>query len=588
MKSLFKSIVVFFLFSFYGLFGQSVTITFIETTDEHGAVFPFDFTDLKPLKSSLAQVYSFVKEERNKSNNNVILLSGGDILQGTPAAYYFNFEKTDTTHLIARVMNFMGYDAGAVGNHDIETGHNVYDKFNSELDFPWLAANAIEDNTGEPYFKPYTIIEKSGIKIAILGLITPHIPHWLPKNIWEGISWDDMIETADKWVKIIKEKDNPDLLVGLFHSGVDYTYGGQDESTFKNENASVLVARNVPGFDIIFVGHDHQGWNFYEKNIYGDSVLILGTTNSAREVAVGECILNYDANSKKWNKNIKGKIVNVQSLPPNEEFMSRFESDYNLIKTYVEKPIGTFKKELISSDAIFGPSLFTDFINSIQLELTGADISFTSALSLNAIIKEGEIIRGEMFKLYRYENLLYTMELTGQEIKDFLEYSYNNQFNQMKNENDHLINFVLDENGEMIFDRRNNTPQFKTAFFNFDCAAGINYTVDVSKPFRSKVNILSLSNGEKFDLNKKYNVAINSYRGNGGGGHLTRGAGIPLEELPSRIVTSTDKDLRYYIMNWISEKKEVYPQALNNWKIIPEDWWKKGKEKDKSIIFPRK
>ncbi len=100
----------------------------------------------------------------------------------------------------------------------------------------------------------------------MLGLITPAIPNWLPEHIWEGMVFEDMIESAKKWVAIIREKENPDLLIGLFHSGVEYTYGNVTADSYKNENASQLVAEKVPGFDVVFVGHDHASWNFNVEN----------------------------------------------------------------------------------------------------------------------------------------------------------------------------------------------------------------------------------------------------------------------------------------------------------------------------------
>lgn len=566
-------------------FAQSINLKIIQTTDEHGAIYPFDFTEQKEISNSLAQIYTFVKKERENKNQEVIFLSGGDLIQGTPAVYYYNFEKTNVPNLFSQVMNFMKYDAAAVGNHDIETGHKVYDKFKRELNFPWLAANAINKKTGKPYFKPYTIINRKGIKIAVLGLITPYIPHWLPENIWSGIEFEDMVKTAAKWIKIIKEKEKPDLMIGLFHSGVDYTYGNQSIDDEKNENASKIVAQRVPGFDIIFVGHDHHGWNFKEKNINGDEVQILGASSSARDASVANVMLTFDKVNKTWKKEITGEIVESKNFVADKDFLKNFNSQFIEVKKYVSKVIGTFTESLSSRDALFGNSSFTDLINQVQLEETGADISFTSPLSLNAKIDKGEINVGTMFKLYRYENFLYTMKLTGKEIKDYLEYSYNLWFNQMKDENDHLLKFVTDEKGNLKLDNRNRAPLLENQYYNFDCAAGINYVVDVSKPFGERVKILSKSNGEKFEFDKMYKVAINSYRGNGGGGHLLNGVKLSKEELNERLINSTDKDFRFYIMKWIEKKKIVNPVATGNWKVVPETWWQKGKEKDYQLMF---
>lgn len=567
------------------LFGQTVKLKFIETSDIHGAIFPYNFTEGKNSHNSLAQVYTYVEKERADKNQDVILLDNGDLLQGDPSVYYYNFEKTDTTHLLARVMNFMKYDVGTVGNHDIETGHAVYDKFEKELNFPWLAANAVNTGTNKPYFPPFFIIKKDGIKIAIFGMITPGIPNWLPKKIWSGIDFQDMILTAKKWVPIIKEKEKPDLLIGLFHSGVEYNYDNQTAETPRNENASKLVAEQVPGFDIVFVGHDHHGWNFKTKNVDGDSVLILGTTSRAKDIAEATVDLKFDQEKKVWDKTFSSAIIETKSIQPDENFLKKFDNEFNIIKNYVSRPIGEFTKTISAKNSLFGNSSFVDLIHKIQLELTNADISFTAPLSMYAQIDSGKVYVKDMFDLYRYENLLYTMELTGKEIKNYLEYSYAHWFNTMKDKNDDLLLFEKDKKGNLKLTKRGNSPMLENRYYNFDSAEGIKYTVDVSKPAGERVNIISLEDGTPFDLSKKYKVAINSYRGNGGGGHLTDGAGIPKDELAKRVINSTEKDLRYYMMKWIEKQKVVSPTEDKNWTVIPHDWWEAGAEKDYKLMF---
>jgi len=565
---------------------QTVTVKIIETSDVHGAIFPYDLKENKETTSSLARVTTYLKEQRADSNQIVFLLDNGDILQGDPVVYYYNFEKTDTIHLYADVMNYMQYDAATIGNHDIETGHDVYDKFNKEINFPWLAANAINSTTNESYFKPYTTIERGGVKIAILGLITPAIPQWLPEKIWSGMWFDDMVETAQKWVKKIRETEQPDLMIGLFHAGVDFTYNDQNENTYKNENASRLVAEKVDGLDVVFVGHDHSGWNIKTKNPSGKDVLILGTTAGARNVAVANYVLKYDKMCMVYDKKeITGELVDMKNYPPDSEFMNLYKKNFEEAKNYVSRPVGEFSEMVSSRDAMFGPSKFVDLIHTIQLDLTDADVSFSAPLSFNAKIDKDTVYVKDMFDLYRYENLLYTMELTGQEIKDYLEFSYGNWFNQMKNENDHLLKFKLDETGNIKYSERTKSPELEERYYNFESAAGIDYEVDITKPIGERVTIKSFSNGNPFDLNTKYKVAVNSYRGNGGGGHLTRGAKITQEELSNRIINSTEKDLRFYLMKWIEKEKIVTPKLIGNWKVVPENFWQAGKQKDYQLLF---
>jgi 2',3'-cyclic-nucleotide 2'-phosphodiesterase/3'-nucleotidase len=586
-NKLLLSFLICFAFVFV-LNAQTIKIKFIETSDVHGAILPYDFVNDTTTTSSLAQVHSYVNMERNLGGQHVILLDNGDNLQGDPLVYYYNYEDTATTHIYAQAMNFMSYDVATIGNHDIETGHNVYDKFRKKIKFPWLAANAVNTTTGEPYFEPYTIIEKEGVKIAVLGLITPGIPHWLPENIWEGIEFEDMIETAKKWVPIIQQKENPDLLIGLFHSGVDYTYGGETKETYRNENASRLVAEQVPGFDIVFVGHDHAGWNFKTINTNNDSVLILGPLSRARTVAVASVTMSLDSTLNKWTKeNITGDIVEIVKYRPDNHFMSKFMMSLSIIGNYVAKPLGVITKSISSKASIFGPSKFIDLIHTFQLETTDAEISFVSPLSFNSEIDSGWIYVRDMFKLYRYENFLYKMELTGQEIKDYLEYSFAGWFNLMENEDDHLLNFKKGEEGNLIYSERTSSPMLVQRYYNFSSAAGIKYTVDVTKPDGERVNIKSLSSGSPFVLTDKYKVAINSYRGNGGGGHLTHGAGISEEDLFTRVITSTDKDLRFYMMKCIEKKKKITPKIIGNWKVVPDNYWKTGEEKDYKILYKK-
>ncbi len=565
---------------------QTVKIKIIETSDVHGAILPYDLVNDTTTTSSLAQIHSYVNMEKNLGGQHVVLLDNGDILQGDPLVYYYNYEDTATTHIYAQAMNFMNYDAATIGNHDIETGHIVYDKFRKKITFPWLAANAVNTITGEPYFEPYTIIKKGGIKIAVLGLITPAIPHWLPKILWEGIEFEDMIETANKWIKIINEKESPDLLIGLLHAGVDYTYNNPTRETYKNENASRLVAEQVPGLDIVFVGHDHAGWNFKTVNVKNDSVLILGPLSRARSVAVATVTMQLDSTLNKWTKaNITGEIVEIAKYRPDNHFMSKFMMNLSIVGNYVAKPLGEITKSVSSRASIFGPSEFIDLIHSFQLENTDADISFAAPLSFNAEIDSGWIKVRDMFKLYRYENFLYTMELSGQEIKDYLEYSFAEWFNQMTSPGDHLLRFQLDENGAIVHSERYRSPMLVQRYYNFSSAAGIKYTVDVTKPAGERVNIKSLSNNSPFVLTGMYKVAINSYRGNGGGGHLTRGAGISNKDLSDRVIFSTDKDLRYYMMEWIEKKKKITPKILGNWKVVPRNIWRTAKEMDYNIIY---
>ncbi|HSH51274.1 MAG TPA: 5'-nucleotidase C-terminal domain-containing protein, partial [Bacteroidales bacterium] len=444
---------------------EKITLHLIETSDIHGAIFDYDFINDKKANTSLSKISSYIKNLR--VNNNVVLLDNGDILQGQPVVYFSNYENVNKKHICSQVMNYLEYDAATVGNHDIEAGHNVYDKLVNEFNFPWLAANAIKTSTAEPYFKPYTIIDKKGVKIAVFGLITPGIPKWLPEELWEGIEFIDMVESAKEWIPKIMEKEKPDLLIGLFHSGYDYTYGDVDYDTPKNENASLIVAEKVPGFDVIFIGHDHRTWNETIKNINGDDVIIMGPKGNANQFCVAKVNMVLNEN-KEYDKSFQTDIIDVYNLETDLEFTQKFENQINEVKNYVSHKVGTFKKTIKAHEAIYGPSEFVDLINTIQLDISDAEISFAAPLSFNTIINEGPVYVRDMFKLYRFENFLYTINLSGKEIDGYLEYSFANWFNTMKDENDHLILFKTDKNGKPIYSEQYQSYSLKNNYYNFD------------------------------------------------------------------------------------------------------------------------
>ena len=545
------------------------------TTDIHGMLLPFDNAEGKEVDHSLSNLASLVEQTGNK---NMVLLDNGDILQGDPLVYYYNFIDTTSTHIAADVLNYLGYDAETVGNHDMETGHSVYDRVRRELDFPLLAANAIDVNTGKPYFKPYTIIEKKGKKILVFGLITPSVPNWLPEILYKGIRFEGMVETARKWMPEMKAI-KPDIIIGLFHSGL-----GDNENKGADENSSMAVAVNVPGFDLIIAGHDHNVETTTVINSAGDSVLVLDGGSRANNLMHAKVTFSSSAGGQN-NKHISGEVLTMNSLPQSGAFNDRYAGIEEKIKNYTSEVLGTSDVTISTRDAYFGPSAFVDLIHTIQLGITGADISFAAPLSFDESINEGEIKVKDMFRLYRFENFLYKVNMTGSEIDRYLEHSYSLWLNTMKGKGDYLLKYRTDDKGSLQL--YNGKPRLRNASYSFDSAMGIDYVVDVTKPDGSRVTIKSLTGGKPFFSDSTYTVAVNSYRANGGGGHFNA-AGITHEILPSRILFATDRDLRYYMSEWIHNRKEIHPVAVATWSIIPAEWVSVARKREYNLLFTDK
>jgi len=562
---------------------KTVRLKVIETSDVHGHFFPWDFMEKQPISGTLSRANTYINKERQTYGDNLLLIDNGDILQGQPCVYWSNYVMPENENLAASVINYMRYDAETVGNHDIEPGHKVYDKWIREVRCPLLGANIVKeaDKNGPASpqsiydgLKPYSVHYKDGVKICIIGMLTPAIPNWLNKSIWKGMEFEEMVSCARKWVRYVKETERPDLIFGLFHSGLS---GGIKTPDYE-EDATESVAREVPGFDIIFFGHDHTVHNLWTKNTEGKDVLLLDPSCYVKNVAEAEITLTYQ-NGHLTKKDISGKIVSVENEDIDQQMLTHFQPDIEAVKKYVDRKIGYFAHPIYTRESFFGNSAFTDLIHNLQLQISKADISFNAPLAFNTTINAGEVTQGDMFKLYRFENLLFVLRMTGEEVRKHLEFSYDMWGNTMTSPDDHALRLNDDTKG----DQQRTGFQYYT--FNFDSACGIDYEVDLTKPDGQKVKILRMSNGEPFDEKKWYKVVMNSYRANGGGELLTRGAGIPQDSLESRVIFNTELDQRHYLTDEIRRCGTIDPQPNHNWKFVPEAWTAPALARDRKQLF---
>ena len=564
---------------------KTIRLKVIETSDVHGHFFPYDFMEKKPLKGTLSRANTYINRQRQEYGDRLLLIDNGDILQGQPCVYWSNYVMPENENLAAQVINYMKYDAETVGNHDIEPGHKVYDKWIREVRCPLLGANIVKEeykngeaNPQSVYtgLKPYSVHYKEGVKIVVLGMLTPAIPNWLNKSVWKGIEFEEMTSCARKWIKYIKENEHPDLIFGLFHSGLN---GGIKTDEYE-EDATESVAREVPGFDVIFFGHDHQVHNEWITCMDGRRVLCIDPSCYVSNVAEAEIELTY-MDGRLTNKNIRGNIVSVRDEEVDEQMVARLQPAIDVIKQYVDRRIGRFEHAIYTRESFFGNAAFTDLIHNLQLKISKADISLNAPLSFNTIIQAGDVTQGDMFKLYRFENQLFVLRMTGEEIRKHLEFSYDMWTSTMTSPDDHALRL----NDASKNDQQRTGFQYYT--FNFDSACGIDYEVDLTKPDGQKVRIMQMSDGQPFDEKRWYKVVMNSYRANGGGELLTRGAGIPKDSLESRVLFHSELDQRYYLTQEIERMGTVDPQPNHNWRFIPEEWAKPALRRDSLLLFGR-
>lgn len=556
---------------------DTIHLKIIFTTDVHGNYFPYDFRHDHWGKGSLQRVHAYVANAVKETPGNMLLIDGGDMLQGEPTAYYFNSNcKSYRHHPVADICNYIGYDVAVVGNHDIEMGKSIFNKYVSECNFPVLGANVVSTETGKPYFKPYTIFHRQGVKIAVVGFITPAIPHWIPKKTWEGMRFESIRESAEKWIKAIREEENPDYIIGLMHSGMNDGIVTPEYT----ENATRETVENVDGFDLVLYGHDHTS-NIEEVTApSGRKVLCANPGCYAHSIAVADIDFHVNEAHEVVSHDTSCRLQYIGKLH-NEHgasFKKHFSYPYHQVKRFATQKIGTFLSRVDVTDAYFGSSAYIDLVQTLQLRVSHADISFSAPLFFNASIEAGDIKVSNLFNLYRFEDHLYTLKLTGSEIKSYLEKSYANWVQQMHTEDDTML---------LIGPMKSNPSRigFQNFIFNFDSAAGIRYEVDVRQPAGEKVRILSMDNGAPFVPDRLYTVAMTAYRANGGGELLTKGAGLSKDEIDSRITHISEHDIRYYLMRYIKEAGTIDPQPHNHWRFIPEEWARKAAEQERKILF---
>jgi 2',3'-cyclic-nucleotide 2'-phosphodiesterase/3'-nucleotidase len=437
----------------------------------------------------------------------------------------------------------MKYDAFTIGNHDIEQGYHVYYKAREESHFPWLSANCLRSDNSS-HFESFTMIQKNGIKIGIIGLTTPAIPMWLDESLYPGLEWQDMVKSAQKWAKFLRPR--VDVLIGLFHAGMNSEYSRErtEALDLPNENASLLVAEQVPAFDVILCGHSHRRYPYNEDDeISINGVLMIMSGSHARFLGVAELDLEREQDNK-WE--IIGRdsyILNVDTIKNAEEILTINDVYHQKTLDYIREIVGSVADTISGKLSRMQDNPMVQFINNAQIFATNTCISFAASFNDRFYLPPGEVRVKDIYNMYRYENFLYVIEMSGRQIKNYLEYSSNYfQFDSIKN--------AIIINPEM-------------AGYNYDMAEGLAYEIDVSKQPGNRIqNLTYAKTGLPLNMSQSYQVALNSYRASGGGGHLAA-AGIK----KANIIWKSNKEIRNILIDYIQETGNIETQVDNNWQL---------------------
>ncbi len=516
---------------------KELSITVLGTSDMHGAINSWNYESAKDYKNQgLTRVYTIL-EQIKKQNPNTLLIDNGDTIQGSILTDdLFNLNIKEKNPMI-EVMNFLGYDAMVLGNHEFNFGLTVLEKCIAEAKFPIISANIYKKSDGANYVKPYVIKNVAGVKVAILGLTVPTVSRWDGPKV-KALEFRHMGKEAKIYVKKLLEKEKVDLIIAAAHAGLDprHEEDGAD--------AAKYIAEYAPEISVLLVGHDHKT---VKETING--VLVGGPSakySQMKEVVKFDIDLVYSKG--KWN--VKNKTLSFLQLKDYEasakiEEKAKYyhQKTLDFVKIIVGTASGNFHPESEVPgipEAQIRDTALIDLINTVQLKYTGADVSAAALFKPGSNIKKGPVNYANIFNIYKYANTLYAVEVTGKELKNYMEWSAA-YFNRYK-PGDVTISF---------------NPEIRG--YNYDMFAGVDYEIDISKPVGKRIVELKYK-GKTLKDTQILKLAVNNYRYSG----LIKEKIIHNKEY----LNSDPKTIRSYIKDYIQEQQTMQPVVDNNWRII--------------------
>ncbi|ADU47828.1 2',3'-cyclic-nucleotide 2'-phosphodiesterase [Intrasporangium calvum DSM 43043] len=561
--------------------GKPFRLTVLGTTDLHGNVFNWDYfkdasySDSRGNHVGLAKAATLIQAVRvERGADTCITLDAGDTIQGTPLAYYY--AKIDpitrgSKHPMAEAMNLVGYDAAALGNHEYNYGLDTLHTFESQLNFPLLSANSVDWDSGQPVFRPYVIktIQVPGskpIRVGILGLVTPGVAIWDKANVEGRVRFPGIVEQAKVFVPRLKAA-GADIVIVSAHSGADTSSSYGDALPFP-ENASTLLAEQVPDIDAILVGHAHREipQRLVTNAQTGRDVLLSEPLYWGMRVTVMD--LDLVKVRGQWRvASSSATTLNSNTAPEDAEIAALLRSSHETVRAYVNSVIGTCTEAMSAATSRYEDTAAMDFINLVQAETVKASLAGTAGDGLpvlsiaapfnkNAAIPAGDVTVRDVAGLYIYDNTLLGIVLTGAEVKDYLEQSAV-YFKPVPGPGTYPADAVTNA---VTTNAPNGTPDY-----NYDIMGGLDaaltYDIDLTQAVGSRISGLSYA-GAPIDVDGEFVVAINNYRQSGGGSfpHVTT----------APVVYNRQVEIRQLIIDWVTARGVVDPPSFASvdWRLV--------------------
>jgi 5'-nucleotidase/UDP-sugar diphosphatase len=452
-----------------------VDLTLLSTNDFHGNLEPTGakHRDGRPIGGA-AFLAALIERERQANPEGTLLLDGGDIVQGTALSNLTQGRATIDFY------NLAGYDAAAIGNHEFDWGVPVLVDRMGQAKFPLLAANIEEKSTGRapPWAKPHQIFEKKGLRVAVIGLITPDTPNvTLPQNV-EPYRFLDPVEVANRLIRELVPS-RADLAVIVTH------IGGEQEDGGPITGEVVKLAEGIQGEAAIVGGHTHQV-------VAGDvgGVPVVEAGSNARYL--GKIHLRVDRKSRRVLEG-RAEVLPVYSdeLTADPEVAAMISSHSREIEPRLAEVLGEAEVPL---EAARRESPMGNLLSDLMRRAAGSDIAFQNPGGVRASIDAGPIQYREVYSVMPFDNTIVTLEMTGAEVKQLLEQA-----------------------------------AAKTGFLH---VSGLKYAVDPNRPEGSRVTLRT-----PLEDARTYKVAVNNFMAQGGDGLTllanrpgTRETGIVMRE----------------------------------------------------------
>jgi 2',3'-cyclic-nucleotide 2'-phosphodiesterase/3'-nucleotidase len=511
------------------------------TTDTHGWLLPHDYYTGRATDFGLARLVPQIDSVRAANPGRTVLVESGDLLQGNPLAFVHSRVAAGETHPVAAAMNLLRYDAAAIGNHEFNYGIAHLDAVARQSRFPWLSANTFRAGTAEHAYRPFTLVERTvggaPLRVGITSVTPPGVAIWDRENVRGRLDFRDIVRSVRPVVAEMR-RQGADVVIVAAHSGLDGSSYDTVATGVPTENAAAAMAREVPGIDVILMGHTHR--EVADTAING--VLVMQAKNWATSLAVAELDVRREAGG--WRVvGKRGRILRPAKGATAPAFEQALAGAHERTRAYVARRIGTSAAEWSSTRARTEDTPILDLINDVQRTVTGADLSATAAFSLESRIPAGPITVADVAGLYIYDNTLQAVRISGAQLRAFLEKS--------------AEYYLPCPAGQCARVTNPAVPGY-----NFDVVSGVDYALDVTEPVGQRVVRLRRG-GRDVAPTDSFTIALNNYRASGSGG-FSMLIGAP-------VVYDRGEGIRELLIAEIERRGTIAPAQVfrRNWEIVP-------------------